>query len=208
MFLKVYFDDKPLFLCDRIHPEIEPYIHHDDAVYIDELNVHTIKTMIHEMEQAKVHAGIFIHLDFEELKDAFWKKFTIIQAAGGFVQNSIDEVLMIFRRGKWDMPKGKLDEGESLEECAVREVEEETGLRNIQLGSHLITTYHTYHEGTKKVLKESYWYKMKIAKEQPLIPQTEEDIHEIKWVNIEDISPYMNNSYASIVDVLKAGGAV
>ena len=208
MFLKIYFDDKPLFLCDRIHPEIEPYIHHDDAVYIDELNIHTIKTMIHEMEQAKVHAGIFIHPDFEELKDAFWKKFTIIQAAGGFVQNSSDEILMIFRRGKWDMPKGKLDEGESLEECAVREVEEETGLRNIQLGTHLITTYHTYHEGTKKVLKESYWYTMRIEEEQPLIPQTEEDIHEIKWVKMEDISPYMNNSYASIVDVLKAGGAV
>ena len=115
-----------------------------------------------------------------------------------------DEILMIFRRGKWDLPKGKLDTGETLEDCAIREVEEETGLRNIKLLSPLIITYHTYHEGSKFILKESHWYKMKVTGEQKLIPQTEEDIHEIKWVKKSDLKPYMKNSYPSVVDVLEA----
>jgi hypothetical protein len=91
---------------------IQPFIHHDDAVFIDELNAHTIKTMIHEMQQPPVHAGIFQHPDLEKLKKAFFKKFTLIEAAGGLVKNKENKILMIFRRGKWDLPKGKLDKGE------------------------------------------------------------------------------------------------
>ena len=128
MFLKIYFNDKPLFLCDEVDETIQPYIHHDDAVFIDELNTHTVKSMIHEMEQPAVHAGVFYHEKLEELKKAFFKKFTLVQAGGGLVRNEKKEILIIFRRGKWDLPKGKLDKGEKLEDCAVREVEEETGL--------------------------------------------------------------------------------
>ena len=145
MYIKIYFGDKPLFLCDNIDAVIEPYVHHDDAVFIDELNAHAVKAMIHEMQLEKIHAGVFFHGKLEELKKAFFKKFTIVQAAGGMVKNEKNETLLIFRRGKWDLPKGKLDKGESLEECAVREVEEETGLKNVKLVSPLIITYHTYH---------------------------------------------------------------
>src|SRR5215510_275068 len=98
-----------------------------------------------------------------------------IIAAGGLVVNDRDELLMIFRRGKWDLPKGKLDKGESLKDCAIREVEEETGLKNITLGPPLIITYHTYHEGARFILKESHWYKMSVSGQQNLVPQTEED---------------------------------
>ena len=149
MYVKIYFSDKPLFLCDNVDETIEPYIHHDDAVFIDELNTHTIKSMIHEMQEPEVHAGVFFNADLNELKKAFWKKFTIIKAAGGLVQNENNKLLMIFRRGKWDLPKGKLDDGETLEQCAVREVEEETGLTKIKLLTPLLTTFHTYHEGSK-----------------------------------------------------------
>ncbi len=204
MFIKIYFGNKPLFLCDAVDKTVEPFVHHDDAVFIDELDTHTVKTMIHEMQQPQVHAGVFFHTDLDELKKAVFKKFTIIQAAGGLVTNQNDEVLLIFRRGKWDLPKGKLDEGENLEECAVREVEEETGLRNITLLSPLMITYHTYHEGSKFILKESHWYNMKVSGEQKLIPQLEEEIHEIKWVSPKELQPYMKNSFPSVVDVLKA----
>ena len=172
MFLKIYFNDKPLFLCNEVDEELQPYIHHDDAVFIDELNSHTVKSMIHEIELDRVHAGVFFHPDLEELKKAFYKKFTIVQAAGGLVVNERKEILMIFRRGKWDLPKGKLDKGETLADCAVREVEEETGLQKIKLISPLIITYHTYHEGTKFILKESHWYNMKVSGEQKLIPSS------------------------------------
>ncbi|MGB3005859.1 MAG: NUDIX hydrolase [Chitinophagaceae bacterium] len=202
MHIKIFFDDKPLFLCDSFDEIIQPVIHHDDAVFIDELNSHTIKTMIHEMQDEKVQAGVFIHKDLEELKKAFFKKFTVVMAAGGFVTNEKKEILLIFRRGKWDMPKGKLDKGETLEECAIREVEEETGLQNVKLTSPLAITYHTYHEGTRFILKESHWYNMKVSGKQVLTPQIEEDIHEIKWVKKEDLKEYLDNSFPSIKDVL------
>ncbi|HUR66745.1 MAG TPA: NUDIX domain-containing protein [Chitinophagaceae bacterium] len=202
MYIKIYFNDKPLFLCDAVDETIQPYIHHDDAVFIDELNSHTVRSMIHEMEQPEVHAGVFFHPDFEELKKAFYKKFMIVKAAGGLVKNEKDEMLLIFRRGKWDLPKGKLDKGEKLEDCAIREVEEETGLQKIKLISPLIITYHTYHEGARFILKESHWYKMKVTGDQNLVPQTEEDISEIKWVKKESLKPYLKNAFPSVVDVL------
>jgi len=205
MFIKIYFGDKPLFLCDLIDKTIEPFVHHDDAVFIDELDTHTIKTIIHEMQQPQVKAGVFLHQDLEALKKAVFKKFIVILAAGGLVVNSADEALLIFRRGKWDLPKGKLDKGEKLEDCAVREVEEETGLRNVELLAPLIITYHTYHEGSKFLLKESHWYSMKVSGEQKLIPQTEEDIHEIRWVPGTGLESYINNTHPSVIDVLEAG---
>ena len=203
MFVKIYFGDKPLFICDTVDETIQPYVHHDDAIFIDELNSHTVKSMIHEMEQPNIHAGVFYHASLEELKKAFFKKFAFIQAAGGLVMNEKNEILIIFRRGKWDLPKGKLDKGEKLEECAVREVEEETGLQNIKLISPLTITHHTYHEGARFILKESYWYNMKVSGEQKLIPQTTEDIHEIKWVKADELSPYLKISYPAVADVLK-----
>ena len=205
MYLKIYFDDKPLFLCDDVDASLQPYVHHDDAVFIDELNLHTVKSMIHEMQDPSVHAGVFFHKDLSELKDTFLKKFTLVKAGGGFVQNENRAVLMMFRRGKWDLPKGKLDKKETIEECAIRETEEETGLKNIDLVSPLITTYHTYHEGTKFMLKESSWFKMKVNGEQKLIPQTTEQISKLEWVNKDDLEKYKKNSFPSVIDVLNAG---
>ena len=128
---------------------------------------------------------------------------TTIKAGGGLVLNDTGKLLMIYRRGKWDLPKGKLDKSEKLEDCAVREVEEETGLQKVKLLSPLTITYHTYHEGARFVLKESHWYSMKVSGEQKLVPQTEEDIHEIKWVNADKLPDYMENSFPSVADVLQ-----
>lgn len=205
MYIKIYFNDKPLFLCDNIDEVVEPFVHHDDAVFIDELDTHTVKSMIYEMQLEKIHAGVFFHPKLEELKKAFFKKFTLVQAAGGLVKNEQGENLLIFRRGKWDLPKGKLDKGESLEECAVREVEEETGLQNIKLLAPLLVTYHTYHEGTKFILKESHWYKMQTPNGQNLVPQAEEDIQQVIWASDKDLSKYMKEAFPSVVDVLEAG---
>jgi len=205
MFIKIYFDDKPLFLCDNVDATLQPYVHHDDAVFIDELNLHTVKSMIHEMQDPSVHAGVFFHKDLDQLKDAFFKKFTLIKAAGGFVLNEKKEVLMMFRRGKWDLPKGKMDKKESFEDCAIRETEEETGLKKIKLISPLITTYHTYHEGSKYVLKETRWFTMKVSSKQKLLPQAAEQITKLEWVGKNDLKKYLQNSFPSMNDVLEAG---
>ena len=203
MYIKIYFNDKPLFLCDNVDEMIEPYLHHDDAIFIDELDSHTVKSMIHEMQVEKVHAGVFFHPDLEELKKAFFKKFTVVVAGGGLVTNEKKEILMIFRRGKWDLPKGKLDKGEKLEDCALREVEEETGIQHVKLESPMLTTYHTYHEGARFILKESHWFEMHAHSEQQFVPQTSEDIQDIRWVKPENLEPYMKNCFPSVMDVLK-----
>jgi len=186
----------------KLNPE-QPYVHHDDAVFIDELNTHTVKTIIHEMQLPAIHAGVFYHSDLDKLKKAFFKKFTLVLAAGGLVQNEKKEILLIFRRGKWDLPKGKLDKGEKLEDCAIREVEEETGLKQVKLVSVLTITYHTYQEGARFILKESHWYTMKVSGEQKLIPQTEEGIQEIKWISPDQVKQYYNNSFPSVTGVLQ-----
>ena len=206
MHIKIYFNDKPLFLTDSITAEIEPYAHHDDAVLIDELSHGGINSMIHEMRQDKVHAGIYLHNNVEELKKAFWKKFILIKAAGGLVKNEADELLFIFRRGKWDLPKGKLDDGETLEQCAVREIQEETGLQEVALKKRLVTTWHTYDESGHHILKETAWYLLAASKAQPLTPQTVEQITQIEWGSPDDLQKYVSNTFPAIIDVLRAGG--
>ncbi len=208
MYIKIYFNDKPLFLCDRMTDEISVYAHHDDAVLIDEFSHPAVNSMIHEMRQEKVHAGIFIHSDLETLKKAFWKKFVIIMAGGGLVDNGKGQYLFMFRRNKWDLPKGKLDPGETLEQCAVREVGEETGLKHVKLEAPLLVTWHTYDENGKHILKETHWYRMSASADQSIIPQQEEQITELRWVAPEDTGVLLKNTFPSIVDVLHAAGVV
>jgi 8-oxo-dGTP pyrophosphatase MutT (NUDIX family) len=204
MVKKIYFNNKPLFVVSEITKEVEAYLHHDDAVFIDEFNFHTVKAMIHEMELPRIHAGVFLHNDVEAVLKSFRKKLFPIQAAGGLVHTDDQELLLIFRRGKWDLPKGKVDEGESLETCAIREIKEETGIDIIQNEGPLCTTYHTYHQFGKHILKESHWFLMK-AEKRPFIPQIDEDIEKCEWVPIDRLAPYMENTHASILDVVKAG---
>lgn len=206
MILKIYFGNKPVYLCDEINREIEEYKHHPDVVYIDEVNHHAIKALLHEIVKPEFHAAILFHEDVEHTRKLFWKHFTVIQAAGGLVENERGDVLMIFRRNKWDLPKGKLDAGETLEQCAVREVEEETGLTELRLGKLLLTTYHTYEDFGKHILKESYWYLMQAPGQNKLTPQVEEEIHALEWVAPAAIPEKLKNTFPSIVDVLACGG--
>ena len=150
-----------------------------------------------------LHNPFNFHRKLPKTKKAFWKKFTIVKAAGGLIENEKNELLMIFRRGKWDLPKGKLDDGETLEQCAIREVKEETGLVKIKLLASLLTTFHTYHEGSKFILKESSWYKMKADSQQILQPQTDEGILEIKWVTLAGAKKLFPRSFPSVIDVIK-----
>ncbi len=127
-----------------------------------------------------------------------------IYAAGGLVQNERGELLMMFRRGKWDLPKGKLDPGESIEACAIREVMEETGLSEVQIISFLCTTEHQYFDQwlQEDVTKETHWYHMLAPGNQPLTPQTEEDIEKIEWTNEGMRKLYLEESYETVVRVI------
>ncbi len=203
-YITIYFGDKPVYLCDGLNNEIEEIRHHPDAVFIDELSGSAIKSLFHEIQRPQYHAGILLYPDFKKLKKTFFKQFKNLQTGGGIVENEGGETLLIFRRGKWDLPKGKLDKGETLEECALREVKEETGLTKLSLSPLHTITYHTYEEFGKKILKESYWYKMKASGDERLVPQTEEDITSILWVKKQDINKYLPGAYPTIQSILKS----
>jgi 8-oxo-dGTP pyrophosphatase MutT (NUDIX family) len=132
----------------------------------------------------------------------------IIKAGGGLVENEKGEILFMFRRGKWDLPKGKLDPGESLENCALREVEEETGVSGLELKKFLRVTEHAYEEKGVPLLKETHWWLMKTDSNQSLIPQEEEDITALRWIGPADFKMVLQNTYPGIIEVLKAGGQI
>lgn len=129
-----------------------------------------------------------------------------IIAAGGLVINEKEEMLFIFRRTHWDLPKGKLDEGESIETCALREVKEETGIKNCILEKFLCKTFHQYFDQwvNEKVIKETWWYLMKSNSSEKLTPQTEEDIEQIIWVDKTDLNILLEKTYPNIIEVIKA----
>jgi ADP-ribose pyrophosphatase YjhB (NUDIX family) len=151
-------------------------------------------------ENAGIESGI---LSLSDMRNG---KMNVIKAAGGLVINENKEILFMFRRGKWDLPKGKLDPGESLESCAQREVKEETGISYVELIRFLLFTEHEYVEKGKTILKETHWWLMKTSGDQKLIPQTEEDITALKWIGPSDFKIIQKNTYPGILEVMRAGG--
>lgn len=128
-----------------------------------------------------------------------------IIAAGGLVTNPKGEILWIFRRGFWDLPKGKLDEGETIQTCAVREVAEETGISNIQLHDMLCFTNHLYFDTylNEEVIKRTYWFHMTIPNLQEGIPQLTEDIEKIEWLSLDKARHCLNHTYPTILEVVE-----
>lgn len=198
---KIYFNNKPLLLVTDAS-QADEYLHRPDTILIDDFEPPAINTMIYEMQQDTYEAGVFVHKDLEALLEAFRQKFTVLKAAGGFVYTPEMKVLFIFRRGKWDLPKGKLDENESNSECAIREVKEETGASNIIIQQPLLTTYHTYYQDKQHILKESHWFLMKSSL-QELHPQLDEDIEKCEWVNFSELESKLPGTYALIKDVVE-----
>lgn len=127
--------------------------------------------------------------------------YTIIKAAGGLVLNE-GEVLMMWRLKKWDLPKGKLDKGEKPKEAAIREVEEECNV-TVKAGKKICHTWHTYKKNGKRILKKTYWYRMYCVDDSEMMPQIEENIEEIRWMDEAELKEALYNSYSSIRDVFR-----
>ncbi len=146
----------------------------------------------------------FLAKDLNQLWKDLTSYFIVIEAAGGVVKNASDEILMIYRLGKWDLPKGKLEEGESVREGAKREVIEECGISTLRVVRELPMTYHTYTLRGVPILKRTYWFDMKTEHSDKLVPQIEEHIEKAQWVNPDFLDEYLGNTYASIHWLLKA----
>lgn len=146
---------------------------------------------------------IFIEADneAEEVLKELFSDYEKISAAGGIVQRN-DEFLFIQRHGLWDIPKGKIETGESIEEGAIREIEEECGITGPVINRKLCDTYHTYFFKGKNVLKRTYWYLFDYTGDELLIPQEEEGITEVRWFKEREFDRILKNTYASIQDVI------
>lgn len=202
----IYFNEKPYLILNVAEDRFSTLKNQDGTLVLLRPENAAIADSIRQLDNNEVNAVMVFANNANKALDTFSSHFTMIQAGGGMVANEKAEYLFIFRRGKWDLPKGKLDEGETIADCALREVMEETGLKQVNMGDHLCNTYHVYHEKGKFILKESVWYQMQCDSKQALTPQTEEDIMEIKWLAPEAWGSIMNDTFPSIKEVLKASG--
>jgi 8-oxo-dGTP pyrophosphatase MutT (NUDIX family) len=141
--------------------------------------------------------------DIEKIFKRLVSHYLFIEAAGGLVKDKQDRYLFIFRRGCWDLPKGKVEKGESVVSAAVREVQEETGLRKISIISALSPTFHTYYEADIPVLKKTFWFEMKCEEVIKLKPQINEDITMAKWFDRKKTDKIvLDYTYPSVRDLL------
>jgi 8-oxo-dGTP pyrophosphatase MutT (NUDIX family) len=202
MILKIYFAAHPVFLCSQLDEIIEENPEYTDSIFLKDLSEKSLAICQQLLEKPGNYPCYYLYHDLPKLLDALLGSAITIDAGGGVVYNENDEVLLILRRGKWDLPKGKLDPGESIIDCALREVIEETGLKNLTLLDKLTSSMYCYREKGQLVLKQVQWYKMRTADRHQLTPQAEEDITEIKWINLQELDPYLQNTYDTIKEVL------
>lgn len=141
--------------------------------------------------------------EVEKAWEKFSNQFEFVQAAGGVVVNDEGKMLFIFRHEKWDLPKGKVEEGEKIDEGALREVEEECSIKDITLGRQLKTSWHTYIQKGEPMLKATAWYVMKFGGKGTPKPQAEEGITETRWIAESELSIVRANTYPSVLDVVE-----
>jgi 8-oxo-dGTP pyrophosphatase MutT (NUDIX family) len=202
---KVFFNDRNVFLTDDFAGTFE-------AKYGLFYKLHDREDLMEILEffrQLKKIDSLFIfHRDIEELQSVFRSCFLCIEAAGGFVKNKKGQILIMYRRGKWDLPKGKLEPGESVEQAALRETEEECGIKDLKLGRRMLSTYHTYLIDENPVLKKTQWFEILYSGNRKPVPQLKEDISEARWIDPSKLDFILKNTYGSIRDVLHYAGAV
>lgn len=156
-----------------------------------------VRYAVHSLYKGNLESAFIIDHS-ETIMDKFQSKLPMIVAAGGLVRNTEGKTLFIFRDGKWDLPKGKLDKKESIEKAALREVEEETGVKKLVIEKYLQTTYHIFKRQGVFKLKKVYWFMMTTTYEGKLKAQKEEGITKAKWLSPEKVEKALENSYHNI----------
>ncbi len=197
---KVFINEKVIFLTDsgsfsKNKLEIKNLKFKNDQTITEALSLIEKE----DIDEILIHAQ-----DIEKLFQAFKSNFKYLEAAGGAVLNNKNEILFIYRLGKWDLPKGKIESGENPQQAALREVEEECGIQNMEIIRALSPTFHIYEHKGKSILKKTYWFEMNTKLEnQALIPQTEEGITLVTWLSNEKAKEAMENTYENIKIIIK-----
>jgi 8-oxo-dGTP pyrophosphatase MutT (NUDIX family) len=157
-----------------------------------------LKEIIRKINDGELLYVNLYHKNPEKLERFLFKKLKVVEAGGGMVFNAKKEILFIRRNSKWDLPKGKVEKGESYEDAAVRETMEETGVRDLQVKRFIAKTYHVFKRNDKFRLKVTYWYEMYTDYEGELIPEANEGIKKVKWKNFEKAQKALRDSYENI----------
>jgi 8-oxo-dGTP pyrophosphatase MutT (NUDIX family) len=197
---KVFFNDRTIYLDDTL-PDMTKV--GKDYVCAFE-NITDLKPQIRQfLDPGKTGDLYIFHDDQESLFRTFSQCFTLVPAAGGLIRNGKGEVLVIFRRGKWDLPKGKAESGETMEQTALREVVEECGLEGIELQEFLQSTYHIYEAPGNFILKRTDWYLMLYSGSEQPIPLTKEEITEVRWIDSAQLDEICSNTFQSIREIIR-----
>lgn len=187
---KVFVNDKPLFLTNEVQKETDFQLFLLESV--------DIKKLIVKIFQNKIQKAFLYHPDEKLIMKTLKAKIPVVKAGGGLVYNKKGEVLFIFRNGKWDLPKGGTEKNETMEETAMREVEEETGVNGLSIVKKLPKTYHVFKRSGRYKLKQTYWFEMKSDFEGIPEGQIEEGIEKVAWIKPKDIPTILDNSYENI----------
>ena len=202
---KVFYKDRIVFFVENDHNCVE----NDDTKIHYFKNKKQLKTALNIfLNNPELKSLYIVNRDIDHAFKKFTKLYKLIEAAGGLIKADNDKILVILRRGKWDLPKGKLEKNEIPEIGAIREVEEECGIENLEILKLLEITYHTYTLNGKDILKRTYWYEMFHKGNQEPKPQTEEKITEAKWIKTDNLDEIINNTFPSIIEVLKKGEVI
>jgi 8-oxo-dGTP pyrophosphatase MutT (NUDIX family) len=169
---------------------------------LDQTNYDPVKNALLIVQKNTSEKTIVLLGNPEELMEKILDKFRLIKAAGGLFFNAQKELLFIKRLDKWDLPKGKLEKNEDIETCATREVMEETGAKNIVIDYSLADTFHTYYLNDQWIIKQTHWFTMIGDEEQQFVPQAEEDIEEVKWMDLNTINLQELDTYPAIRHII------
>lgn len=198
--VKVFFLNKTIYLTSNLMD----YQQKEDTVLVRIHSLDELQMMHDELVKKNQFIEVYFYYENEKLLlSTFSLSYKVIEAAGGLVKNKKGEYLFIFRNGKWDLPKGKIEKGEGIKSAAIREVEEECGISKLKIVKELESTYHIYHLEEKAILKRTYWFEMTCKDESKLVPQEDEGITEVKWISKNDLQQVNDNTYDSIKEVMK-----
>ncbi len=204
--LRIYIDGRPVYLRKGRRPDADAawHLEHPAVFYERRGDVHRALWLM-ERDQHFRSLTIF-GKDPAEAAKAIFKAYRRIEAAGGLVRNPKGRILMIHRRGFWDLPKGKVDPGETLQQAALREVEEETGVQGLRLEGELLDTFHVYSDKKGRVLKRTAWYRMEAPAQKKLVPQANEGIDVVEWTKPEQLKQRLSQTFPNIRDVFVEAG--